>query len=527
MLTPASLRCLLPLGRKKGLSLLQTCRITGTQGRLTAGAAAAGVTEGEKRYKTFDDLPGPNLLTSIYWVFLKGYWQYSHELQGVFKKKYGPIWKTTLGRYKVVNVVDVDLVETILRKEGNYPIRNDMELWKIYRRMRDLELGPFTVEGHRWKTLRTVLNTRMLKPGEALLYTDYINEVVTDFLLRLDELRENSSSGVMVEDVLKAMYRFAFEGISYILFETRIGCLEKQISPDTQGFIDSIGGALKYAVLVTFFPQWTKSFLPIWDRYIAYWDHMFHFGKVLIDNKMNSIQERLDRGEEVKGEYLTYLLSSGKLTVKEVYSSVTELLLAGVDTTSNTLTWTMFLLSKHPEIQDQLFKEVSSVIPGRKIPTSDDINNMPLLKAVIRESLRIYPAVATNSRVVVEKPMVVGDYCFPEGTQFTLGHYQIAREEANFPEPTKFIPQRWFRDQRVKNNPFSAIPFGHGIRACVGRRIAELEMYLALSRIIQKYEIKPDPKGAKIRSVARLALVPNKPIRLEFHVRDQWAAHSS
>uniref|UniRef100_A0A8C5PS29 Cytochrome P450 n=1 Tax=Leptobrachium leishanense TaxID=445787 RepID=A0A8C5PS29_9ANUR len=519
MPSPAFLLRQLPLGRRRGFLLLQTCRAPVTQGRTIAGAAT-GVAEAERRIKTFEDLPGPSLLQNMYWVLLRGYLLYSHELQFVFKKKYGPVWKTSFGQYKVVNVADVDLLETILRQEGKYPMRCDMDSWKMHRRMRDLANGPLTEEGHKWHTLRTVLNKRMLRPQEAVLYTASVNEVVTDFLVRLEEMRKESPSGVMVNDLPNAFYRFAFEGISYILFETRIGCLKSQIPAETQQFISSIGNMLKYSIFLYIFPEWMNKVLPFFRLYIQSWDNIFAFAKKLIDQKMRLIQDRLDRGEEVQGEYLTYLLSSRQLTDKEVNGSVAELLLAGVDTTSNTLCWALYHLAQDPEVQDVLYKEVTEVIPGETIPTAEDLTKMPLLKAVIKEALRLYPVIPTNSRVAVEKPIALGDYSFPTGTLFGLCHYVIARDEANFHEPNKFIPQRWLRQDRVKNNPFSSIPFGYGIRACVGRRIAELEMHMALSRIIQKYELKPDPKGGKIKSIARVVLAPNKDLNLQFLKRE-------
>ncbi|XP_056409492.1 sterol 26-hydroxylase, mitochondrial-like [Hyla sarda] len=158
-------------------------------------------------------------------------------------------------------------------------MRSDMELWKVHRRLRDLALGPFTEEGHRWHTLRSVLNKRMLKPAEAVLYTGAVNEVVTDFLDTLDNVRKESPSGVMVNDIASIFYRFAFEGISYILFETRIGCLEKNIPLETKKFIDSIGNMLKYSVFVSILPPWTNDILPYYKLYIEYWDNIFAFGE--------------------------------------------------------------------------------------------------------------------------------------------------------------------------------------------------------------------------------------------------------
>ncbi|XP_053554121.1 sterol 26-hydroxylase, mitochondrial isoform X2 [Bombina bombina] len=421
-----------------------------------------------------------------------------------------------MGPFRTIYVADPEMLQVVLRQEGKYPMRNKNDIWKEHRNQRNITYGPFTEEGHKWHKLRTVLNKRMLKPTEAMSYAGGINEVVTDFMDRLQDMRKESSSGDMVNDVANAFYRFAFEGISYILFETRIGSLDKQIPPETQKFIDSIGYMFKNSVYVTFLPKWTRRVLPYWDRYIEGWDNIFYYGNKLIDKKMSEIQSRLEKGEEVKGEYLTYLLSSGKLSIEDVYGSVTELLLAGVDTTSNTLTWSLYHLARNPEIQKTLYDEVIGAVPMDRLPVAEDISRMPFLRAVIKETLRLYPVVPTNARVVNENDIVIGDHFFPKSSFFVLCHYAISKDEKDFPDPEKFLPHRWLRDGAIKHHPFSAIPFGYGVRACAGKRIAELEMHLALSRIIRLFEIKPDPKGGEVKSMTRIILAPTKQINLRF-----------
>lgn len=466
--------------------------------------------------KEFEDLPGPSLLKNLYYYFLRGYLLHTHELQLIYKKMYGPLWRSEIGKYKMVNIADPEVLQRLVRQEGKYPMRNKEDVWKAHRDKRKLAYGPFTEEGHQWYQIRSALNKKMLKPSEAASYAGGINEVVTDFMDRLQDMRRASPSGDMVNDLANALYRFAFEGISNIVFETRIGCLDKQIPPETQKFIDSIGYMFKNSVYVTFLPHWTRGILPYWDRYIEGWDNIFDFGKHLIDKKMSEIQSRLDKGEEVEGEYLTYLLSSANLTMGEVYGSVCELLLAGVDTTSNTLCWAMYHLARDPELQQAVYEEVSSAAPMDRIPVAEDIPNMPLLRGVIKETLRLYPVIPTNARIVSEKEVEIGEYRFPKNTLFVLSHYAIARDEENFEDPLKFKPQRWLRDGGMKHHPFSSIPFGYGVRACLGKRIAELEMHLALSRVIRMFELRWDPKGEDIKSIARIVLSPSKPVNLQF-----------
>ncbi|XP_069472954.1 sterol 26-hydroxylase, mitochondrial-like isoform X2 [Ambystoma mexicanum] len=407
------------------------------QTRPGATVTAAPAVPGAKRLKTFEDLPGPSFAESMYWLFVKGYMLRAHELQLIQKQMYGPIWKTTIGQYRTVNIASPEIMEKLLRQEGKYPMRCDMALWREHRDMRQLAYGPLTFEGHHWHRLRTTLNQRMLKPKEVVCYAGVISEVVSDLITRIQALRQESPSGVNVNDVAQLLYRFSFESICTVLFEARLGCMEKEITPETQTFINSIGLMFTNSVYVEVLPKWTKGILPYYKNYLAAWDSIFNYGKKLINKKMEAIQERLDSGKEVQGEYLTYLLSSGALSIDEVCGSMGELLQAGVDT-----------------------------------------------------------------------------------TQFSLSHYALSRDEKSFPEPDRFMPERWLRDRGMKHHPFSSIPFGYGVRACLGRRIAELEMHLALTRIIQKFKVLPDPKLDEVKILARFVLVSDKPINLQFITRE-------
>ncbi|XP_069838611.1 sterol 26-hydroxylase, mitochondrial [Dendropsophus ebraccatus] len=494
--------------------VLQTCKVRGLH-----GAAAAGVAEGDKKVKTIEDLPGPSTLTDLYWYFIRGYLLRTHELQLIYKKRFGSLWKSRNGQSQMVNIADPAILEVVLRQEGKYPMRTEIDHWRLHRELRKLSCGPFTEQGEKWHALRTILNHRMLKPKEAKTYVGSINEVITDFMARLQDLRQQSPDGHTVTDMANELYRFAFEGVSYIVFETRIGCLEKTIPAETQKFIDSIGQMFRSLVYVAYLPPWMRPILPYWERYIEAWDNVFDFGKKLVDKKMSEIQTRLERGEEVQGEYLTYLLSSGKLSVAEVYGSVCELLLAGVDTTSNTLCWSLYHLARDPQLQQTLYHEMMEAVPLDRVPVADDITHMPLLRAVIKETLRLYPVVPTNARYVTEKEVVMGDYIFPKNTFFVLNHYSISRDEANFKDPERFYPQRWLRGPPMTHHPFSSIPFGYGLRACVGKRIAELEMHLALFRIIRTFEVKPDVKAENVRSMSRIVLTPSKKLNLRFMER--------
>ncbi|XP_060786228.1 sterol 26-hydroxylase, mitochondrial-like [Neoarius graeffei] len=482
--------------------------------RSAGGNASASVPCGSIR--TEADLPEITLPTMLFRLIFKGYYNRMHELQLYEKQLYGPMYKIRDGNVQKIALNSAELLEELMRKDDKFPCRADMTIWTEYRDMNGLGYGPITEEGEKWYKLRSVLNKRMLHPKDTVKYENVVNEVVTDFIKRICHLRKMSSTGDLVLNMSNELYRFSLEGISSILFETRIGCLEDKIPVETQNFIDAIAQMLTYIMAVSLLPKWTHNYLPFWRRYISGWDGIFRFACKLIDRKVEDIHMRLEKGQEVSGEYLSYLLSNTNMSKKDVYGSIAELLLAGVDTTSNTMMWALYLLSEDPKAQDTLYQEIMNVIKRDKIPTAEDINSMPYLKAVIKETLRMYPVVTMNARLLSENDVIIGGRFFPKKTTFIMHHYAISHDETIFPEPRVFKPERWLRDGRERPRPFGSIPFGFGVRGCVGKRIAELEMHLALARIIKLFEVKLDPKVEEVKALSRIVLVADRTVSFHF-----------
>ena len=160
-----------------------------------------------------------------------------------------------------------------------------------------------------------------------------------------------------------------------------------------------------------------------------------------------------------QGAVLTYLLLDEKLTDTEVMANITELLLAGVDTTSNTLVWTLYNLVRNPQHLRQLEQEVDEVLGPETTPTIKAIHKMPFLKNCIKETLRIYPVTLSTGRTM-ENDMELGGYFLPKGTLVAFNFYNMCMSEKYFVEPNKFDPSRWSRDEGKKFHPFSSLPFG-------------------------------------------------------------------
>ncbi|XP_060684202.1 sterol 26-hydroxylase, mitochondrial-like [Hemiscyllium ocellatum] len=461
-------------------------------------------------YKPVHALPGTSGWSIPYWMFIKGYFHKLHQLQLIEHNKFGPMWRT--GAF--VNVADNNLIEQVLRQDEKYPERVVGSLWAEQRKVQGMANGIITAEGEEWYRLRTLLNERMLKPQGALLYQGVINEVLTDFIDRIQRLRLASESGVTVRNITTELQKYTFEAIAAILLEIRMGCLQEKIPEETQKFITAVATMLRSLVYCEYLPKWTRNWLPFWKQYLQAWDDMFAFARKAVDKKMVQIRELMDAGHSVEGHYLTHLLTS-EMNQSEIYSSITELLLGGVDTTANTLTWALYCLAKNPEVQERVFREIWSGCPGEQVPTAQDFSKMPLLRAVIKETLRLYPVVPNMVRTL-HRDIVLGGYHIPQKTTFILCHYAMSYSEQNFPDPHHFKPERWLRGaDSHKHHPFSSLPFGFGVRGCIGRRVAELEMQLTLARLLKRFQLKLEPGTKEIPAKSRIVLVPENPINLQ------------
>ena len=160
-----------------------------------------------------------------------------------------------------------------------------------------------------------------------------------------------------------------------------------------------------------------------------------------------------------QGAVLTYLLLDETMDDEEVLANILELLVGGVDTTSNTLVWMLYELARHPRELRRLEAEVDQVLGAEVVPTVRLIDEMPFLKSCVKETLRIFPVAAVPSRRMAED-VELGGYLVPKGTVVSFVYHYMSLSEKYFEEPRKFDPDRWNRDAGKTFHPFSALPFG-------------------------------------------------------------------
>ncbi|KAM9860307.1 25-hydroxyvitamin D-1 alpha hydroxylase, mitochondrial [Aulostomus maculatus] len=481
------------------------------EGPAAAAAAAAAAPEGTK-VKTLDQMPGPSAISFAWEYLVAGGLSKLHETQMEGLQRYGPMWKASFGHILTVHVADAALIEQVLRQEGHYPMRSNLSSWKDYRKLRGHHYGLLTSEGEEWQTVRSLLGKHMLPPKAVEAYDKTLNGVVSDLIAKLRLRRQPQG---LITDIANDFYSFGLEGMSSLLFESRVGCMNAVVPVETRRFIKSVNTMFVTTLLTMAMPKWLHKIFPkSWKVFCQCWDNMFEFAKGHIDRCLREAEKTAWRGK-VEGTYLTYYLAQTGVPLKTVYSNITELLLAGVDTISSTMSWSLYELSRHPEVQASLRDEILSVLEGRSIPGAADVARMPLLKATVKEVLRLYPVIPINARVVTERDIQVGGYLIPKNTLISLCQFATSRDPAVFPNPDEFRPYRWLNKDQTYH-PYASLPFGVGKRSCIGRRIAELELYLAIARILIEFDVKPDPQGVSVKPMTRTLLVPANDINLQF-----------
>jgi cytochrome P450 len=164
------------------------------------------------------------------------------------------------------------------------------------------------------------------------------------------------------------------------------------------------------------------------------------------------------------------------------------LLVAGHETTAVSLTWTWYLLSLHPEVEERLAAEIAGSIGDRPV-THDDSTRFPYAGRVLLEALRLYPPAWTTPRVAVED-CTIGEFPVARGTSVTMSQWVMHRDPRYFDKPSVFDPDRW-AGGLLENLPrFAYFPFGGGPRGCIGESFATAEALLILVTIAQRFRLK-------------------------------------
>ncbi|WP_420627634.1 cytochrome P450 [Candidatus Leptofilum sp.] len=223
--------------------------------------------------------------------------------------------------------------------------------------------------------------------------------------------------------------------------------------------------------------------------------------KVLDAIVFDIIQRRRQRPHAEQHDLLDMLIQaryedSGEgMSDQQIRDEVMSLLIAGHETTANTLGWLWYLLAQQPAVVSQIEAELEAVLNGRTV-TVADFPQLLYCDKVIKEAMRLYPSAwSISRRALVDDE--IGGYEIPKGAIVAVSPYTLHRHPTFWPEPEKFDPERFTPEQEAARHRYAYIPFGAGARKCIGDQFALMESIIILPTTLQRF---------------RLQLVPDHPI---------------
>lgn len=201
----------------------------------------------------------------------------------------------------------------------------------------------------------------------------------------------------------------------------------------------------------------------------------------------------------------------------QIRDEVMTLMLAGHETTANALSWTLYLLARHPKVRHRLEGELDEVLAGRP-PAMDDLPRLVYTEQVVHEALRLYPPAWAFSRRALA-PDQLGGYRVDQGSTVMISPYALHRHPAFWPDPERFDPDRFVPSAAEGRPRYAYIPFGGGPRLCLGRDFALMEARLVLGVLLQACRLDL-PDGATIDPEPLITLRPAGGLPMHLTFRD-------
>ncbi|XP_039258438.2 cytochrome P450 2U1-like [Styela clava] len=408
--------------------------------------------------------------------------------------KFGPIFSLKMGDQTWVVLNTYDILHEALVKHGEvFSGRPQVHIYKTF--TKGLGIG-FVDYGPFWKKQRKFgMNTLKRFGFENVYMEDFISEEVQYLIdevesyngksLNCHSLISNAVANIVCRMTMSK--RFPYEDKDF----------NEMLRLMNESFSAALDGKL-YRIMVL--APFTR-FLPLfWSCY----NRLAKSRKVLLDTLQTVVDEHKqtydennirDFIDEFIKEMKTQNDENSNFTDEQLVHYVSDLFVAGTETTSSTLRWCMLCLATYPEIQEKLFHEIQSVIGIKRAPSLKDKDLMPYTCAFIHEITRhrivlnIFVPHKTTASV-----MFKGFY-IPKNTPIIAHPWSVHFDPQYFKNPREFLPERFIgEDEKFVPSP-QVIPFSLGPRYCLGKRLAKAELFIFITGIVQWFKILPDPEN--------------------------------
>ena len=337
--------------------------------------------------------------------------------------------------------------------------------------------GLLTSEGDFWLRQR-----RLAAPA---FHPDRIAAYGTVMADRTDRLVASWKDGE-TRDVHRDMMRVTMEIVSKTLFDA-----------DVEEDLDEISRA--FDMVIREIAKRFRRPVKIADWIPTPGNLRYRQGVRLLDGLVARVlaDRRANPGD--RGDLLSMLLAArdddGRpMSDRQLRDELITLFLAGHETTAIALSWTLFLLARHPEVEEKLVAEIDGAL-GSRLPGAADLHNLRYTEAVFKEGLRLYPPAYVIGREALADCALGGWRC-AAGTTIYFAPWVLHRDARHFPEPERFRPERWLDGSTAHLPKYAYIAFGGGPRICIGERFAMMEGVLVLATLLRRVRLEmagPDP----------------------------------
>ncbi|CAB4061581.1 unnamed protein product [Lepeophtheirus salmonis] len=436
--------------------------------------------------RSFLEIPGPPLLPwigSSYEYFLGMYQRPKYHLAlDAMYQKYGPICREKIGQKEIIHLFSPDDFQKIYSQEGKYP--------HVY----PLQISSLTIEPERliakglgyrleedWWKLRKNGQPAYLKPSQVKEHLPSVNKVAQGLANRIS-LHKNCLGEI--EDLNKEI------GIWYFENTMKIGC-ERYMNAFQEGTegrklaeelvnINEIvfhESAMLKLSLPIYQYLWTPKSLYLRKKEVEFIRLAYSFVETALKD-------------------LKYMTENNSVREKEFL-------------------FLRFLLGKSDLSQEKLYEEIQRVVKNDSDITTAHLKEMHYLKAFIKETLRLFPSGTEVSRVT-DHDLILSGYEVPKGTRVDLNHGPINKSEEFYEDPLIHKPERWLRGKFPSNiHPYQYLPFSHGTRMCIGRRLAEQDMNVVMVTLLRQFRFEYPAEESVGQSYKNL-LFPDRTIRVRF-----------
>jgi len=429
------------------------------------------------------DLPGPRGLP-VLGNMLSIDRERIHLQAEQWAREYGEAYRFRIASREFVVMSNPEAVAAILRDRPDGFQRTQ----RISDTARAMGFGGlFSSNGEAWKRQRPMVLAG-LDPTHIKAFFPTLAKVTDRFARRWQRA---AAAGTAI-DLQSDLMRYTVDVTAGLAFGTDMNTIESD-EEVIQSHLDKILPALFKRVMAPF-PYWDYLKLPA-DRAL---DRHLDALRVAVDGFITDARQRLAEQPALRDKPTNLIEAmvaardreGSAVTDQDVSGNVLTMLLAGEDTTANTLAWMIWLLHHHPEAAQRVADEVRSVLGDARVPTRyEDLAQLDFVEACAHEAMRIKPVAPLNIQQAVRDTVVAG-IAIPAGSIVMCLMRPAAVDEIHFAEATSFRPERWLTGVSASSAKRVAMPFGAGPRICPGRYLALAEMKMLIAMVFASFRIE-------------------------------------